>query len=699
MRFRKKNTSTPGKPRSLLRKIIRTAVYVFLGTLLLLIGFSVYFYVDRDEIGKKILLYSNQITRGDLRFEDITFNPFKHFPSLSLTLVDVSYYEHSIGNRNQNEEAIVDIGRLYAAIDIKDLISGEINVSRIYLQNGNIRLVRYPDSTLNLLNAFQPVVREHEMRTGAAGQAIADTLSDPDPSELMLDLRQISFQGIRVAFDDRIERDKEALSIERLRASFSYTPEEIRAVLETQLDLEWVRLSDKVLFREKDLGLETAVVFGRQDQMLKIAPSRLSIDQALMNIGGEIDFRENDKFFLEVDGSDHDFSIFQLFLTREGLKNFRSGDLYFRGSITGIPGREIPMADFTFGLDEVRLYVPLADDYIQNLNLSGSFTSGSKGDLSRARLDVDTVQADLPAGHLRASMHLENFNAPRADLLLDMDASLTGLDEIIRIDFIDSLSGNIDADVKILGLRKDPDSNRVVADDFSLEIACKDIAFSIPEVLSFRKADGNIYLQRDTTWLEDFTVLADDSDFFINGYIINGLFLPFRVEENIYADLEVQSELFDLPGFLSFVPELGESFPYRINDAQLGVYVSTSTSKMLDFEANPSMDFEIRHLEGTIEGFLPRTSNISGQFSLGEQLGRTHLDFRDFGLDILDGSLQADLEIFNPAPGNTHLNMSVKTHDVNPGQVFWGGWGGQRAGFYERSAERFFPAGPAFSGR
>jgi hypothetical protein len=639
---------------------LRTVIFICLAGLFILLVFTGYLYFDRNRIGRKILLHASQFSKGELEFQEISFNPFKHFPELSLTLVDVTYYEHSIRSRNQNEEAVVDIGRLYAAIDMLDLVRGDINVSGIFLREGNIQLVRYPDSTLNLLNSFKPV---------EAGEN--ETVEKQDTSSLNLDLRKVTLDGIRVVFDDRVEQVREAFSVNRLKASFRYSPEEIRSVMETSMNLERVQLSDKISFRDKSLELESAVVFRRHDRLLEIAPSTLAVDRALMKIKGEIDFRVNDRFSLEVNGSDHDFSFFQLFLTREGLKNLRRGDLYFNGTITDIPGRELPLADFRFGLDDVLLYVPLAKDYIRDLNLTGTFSSGTKGDLSGARLSIDTMQAVLPYGYLNASLHLADFHSPNLDLMLDMEASLTGLDQVLRLDFLDSLSGGISTHCMLKGVRNDPDSGHVTADDFSLTVNCDRLAFSIPGIMSIRQATGIIRSDRDTTRLEDFKVLIGGSDFLINGSIVNGLYLPFHREKEILADLRMVSGTFDLPDFLSFIPGVGEDFPYRIKNVLLELTLSTSTFSLIDFEATPSMDFRIRHLDGTIEHFLPRTTNISGEFSLGEKHGRTFLDFRDFQCDILDGHLGADLELSIPEARNTLLKMDIASDQLNPGKIFW----------------------------
>ncbi len=446
----------------------------------------------------------------------------------------------------------------------------------------------------------------------------------------------------------------------------------IRSEVETDMQLQMVRLSDKVLFKNKELGLETAFRFQREAGILQIEPSTLSIDQAIMNISGDIDFNENDKFNIQVDGSDQDFSLFQMVLSREGLKNLKRGDLYFRGNIIGTPGQEIPIADFAFGLEDVTLYVPRAKDYIRDLNLSGKFNSGSKGDLSAAILDIDTVLAQLPSGHLHASLQMENFVSPEIDLIWDMEASLSGLEKVLKMELFDSLRGTIDTECKLLGARFDPDSNHIVADVFRLDVRCEDLSISIPDVISIQRIDGNIHNDKDTIWFEDLDVRTGDTDFLINGVVYNALYLPAKVEHDITADLQIQSGIFDMPEFLSFVPAIREGFPYRITDIDLDVALSTSTSKLLDFQKNPHIDFDIKHLDATIEDFLPRVTDLSGNFILDEKYHRTFLDFNNFKIDMLESSLMADLELHSPAKKRTFITMDVQLQDLNPGEIFWG---------------------------
>ena len=68
------------KSRSFLRKLLKVALYSFIAWVLILIIATVILYIFKDDISKKLLLSLNDIQKGEITLEDISFSPFAHFP-------------------------------------------------------------------------------------------------------------------------------------------------------------------------------------------------------------------------------------------------------------------------------------------------------------------------------------------------------------------------------------------------------------------------------------------------------------------------------------------------------------------------------------------------------------------------------------------------------------------------------------------
>ncbi len=91
MLLRTKHTKSHGSSGSLVSRLMRILIFIFVGILGMVLLLTGYLYLDRDNIGRKVLLHSNQIAQGELSFEDIAFNPFRYFPDISLLLRDVAF--------------------------------------------------------------------------------------------------------------------------------------------------------------------------------------------------------------------------------------------------------------------------------------------------------------------------------------------------------------------------------------------------------------------------------------------------------------------------------------------------------------------------------------------------------------------------------------------------------------------------------
>ncbi len=123
----------------------------------------------------------------------------------------------------------------------------------------------------------------------------------------------------------------------------------------------------------------------------------------------------------------------------------------------------------------------------------------------------------------------------------------------------------------------------------------------------------------------------------MNGEIENIQYLIFNIEKEITASLSVKSSVFDLPNFLSFDPSIKRDFPHRILDLDLIVDATTTTSKAIHFKSFPQIDFNIKKLKATAEGFLPTININSGIFKISESALGFHLDFENFKTVFLDG--------------------------------------------------------------
>ena len=142
---------------SKIQKVILWLSGISITILILVIGL---FYLLRNDILSYVIQSINELKSGEITAEQIQFSPFYQFPYISIELEKVSYFEKPGTKRDDNELPICNIQSFYLSLDIMKLVSGELNVSKITLEDGQINIVAYEDGSTNINNALSSTADE-----------------------------------------------------------------------------------------------------------------------------------------------------------------------------------------------------------------------------------------------------------------------------------------------------------------------------------------------------------------------------------------------------------------------------------------------------------------------------------------------------------------------------------------------------------
>ena len=644
------------KQKSILKRfaiIILSVLAAFF--LLSIILFNYY----KDDIGRAVLLQVNKMQKGELSFEDISFNPFIHFPKVSLALNEVKYFEKTSVYRVVDSIPIVGLENLYLVFNIMDLVKGNVNVSKVFLENGTINLIAYSDSTFNLMRAIGT-----EPDTTIK---VDDTISKSSDFELNLD--KIVLKKVHILYENVLKQTHSSYQINHLDASFNYWPDTIKLSINTDVNLVEASITNNFTISNKSIKLNVSMSYSRLANDLQIKPSNLSFETANFITEGYIDLNNNGYIDLKVKGDDKDFSALNLIISNAGIDNIQRGKLYFLGTVKGMLFSGIPNFDFKFGVDEVDIKIPNTDQLISKLYMKGYFQSGNEEDLSAASLKIEQLSADLPGGNLDGTVTINNFVAPELDVDFYLKADITGFDNIFDLGELDSLTGLLEIRSEIIG--KYNNSTKYFEEKVNKSVFRFDsISFIIPELTEIQNVYGRIELNADTLLFKDLNLDYGASDFNINGSVTNVFYSFFDVEKNIDGNLHIKSDVYDFPDFFSQDQKVANSFPYRIKNINLFVNLKTTTVDLINFYNVPKIIFDINHLDAEIENFLPLVTIKSGVFTMSDKDSTLALDFSDFNIEIEDGKLKANVVFNSPPVDPDELFVETKVSDINPQKTF-----------------------------
>jgi AsmA protein len=376
------------------------------------------------------------------------------------------------------------------------------------------------------------------------------------------------------------------------------------------------------------------VLYDGKRKFLSIDSSIVYIEGAKFNLAGTVDIQEDNDMNLEIDLADRDFSILSFVFNddfiKQNSKNLLKGDLNLQAKIIGKASIEVPYIVINFNAHNVNIYLPKAGKSIKDLNLDGYITTGAKKDFSEAEFRVEDFRAQLPDGETRGNLTLKNLKEPFIDIDWYLKTDISGFNGVLKTNMIDSLSGTITLDIDTEGMI-DLKHQRIISDKYKANLLIEDASVRIPEIISLDNINGQIRRENLDLLFEDLHIVSNRSDVTINGSVKNILFLAFNTDSSVTADLNVTSNIFDLPEVFAFNPGMKSSLNHILHNLDLEVQATTTPAKLLNFDLFPGVDFKIYSLNSSLDDF-PDIKMINSNLSFYENASGYTIQF-DF-LDI-----------------------------------------------------------------
>lgn len=642
------STSKYKGDKTILRKISKFILITVLIVIILVSTAFILFSVYKDDISRQIVLKLNDIQKGEITLEDVSLKPFKYFPDVSLQLVGVNYYKDKAPARSDTTQPIISLSSIYFALDIIDLIKGRLNVNELSIQSGMTNIISEKDGSINIVSALGL------SDTTATGESV-----EKESGDFVVSAEKIELIDIIAYLENKANGNSIKFKISYLDASLAVGGEEQHILLDTDIILLSLVSNSKELLTDKSIHFNTDLFYDDTEKVFDVLPSRLVYESAEFEFSGSFDIENDGNLDLTITGLDKDFSFFSIVLSEDAIlrnrKNLKEGDIYFNGVVRGKVFTGIPFAEFTFGLNNVRLDLPVMNKSINDLNLSGYFTTGNKQDLSDARFLVESFSAVLPDGRTEGSIDIVNFVNPYLDLKFYLKTDITGYDKIFKIGGIDNLSGIITIDEEFHGI-VNPVQRRIIADKANAEIQFENVSVTFPDDISLKSINGKIKRVDDRYSLDGLHILTEYTDVTINGYVDNILYLLFDIESDVHADLRIQSDKFVFPEVFAFDSGAARSFPYTINNLDLNVEANTSISNLLKFDDFPDVDFKIKSMNAGFDD-LPDIKKLNGTLSIYEDPFSFNIKFDGLNFNTAEGILKLN----GLYTGAENLPLYIKT--------------------------------------
>ena len=249
------------KHKSLAGRISKVLLIIFLSLLFVIIVAGSVFYIYKDDIGERFLLSLNANSNGEISFSDISFNPLIHFPNASVQLHDFVVTDKSPYDSIQDRDTIATMKSVYVAVHISDLIAGKINISKITLTDGQLNLVQYPDSTINLIRALSSPLSDSTTLS-----VDTSTTQQNDSTAMDIRLDGITLNNIRFNLENFTHGGQSQIDINNLKASVKFQKNILNIGWQSEILIRELAITDKIKFMNKILKINSGLIYDQQQQ-------------------------------------------------------------------------------------------------------------------------------------------------------------------------------------------------------------------------------------------------------------------------------------------------------------------------------------------------------------------------------------------------------------------------------------------------
>lgn len=617
------------------KKWIKRIVFALILLPVLVFGLLVaILYTKQDYFVGLALEKANADFNGKIEIGGSHIAPFANFPNISIDLEHLKIYE----SKADSAACLLHLKDTYLGFDLTKLLSGEVTVKKIKLSDGTIDIRQHKDGSFNLANAL-------------ASKVPSDEVSE----DLHLSLESIELDHVDISKLNESTNLAVDLLIKKAKSSFHSNKKGIDFKLDSDLKLSIIQYKDTTFFNNKHLEFDTEFTYLNDGSVLKFKETSLAFEKTLLDFKGKLHLTKNVFVDLQLKGHKPDFNLFLSVAPpalSAALKDFDNrGKIYFNASIKGNTANgQQPAIIAHFGCKEGLLENTLTHKKMKEIAFNGSFTNGTKRDVSTMEFILKGFHVRPELGVFNADLSVRNFSTPEIDMRIDSELDLAFLGKFSNARELKNMGGKVALEMRFhdiidlnhpeLAVRRLNEAyySKLKIEDFHANF--KELPHAIKHLNLEAVANGH---QVD---IKQFHINYGASDLSLHGYLSDLPALLHHTDIPIELALDVKANHLNFADFSTDV-NANEKTAEQLDKVHFKFKANSSAKAMIESQNLPRGEFAIRDFQGKFNHYPHRLHDLNLA---------VHVDDTDLLLKELRGF--AD---------HSDLNMTAKVHHYD----FW----------------------------
>ena len=645
----------------------RFVLFALISPVVLFFSVLLIVYVKQDAIVKSLIETANKDFKGAIRIKGSHIAPFADFPYISIDIEGLEIFED---DDFESKKRILQINETYIGFDISGLMTGKYDVKTIRLKDGDIRLVRHLDGSFNIVKAFE---------TGLPPEKVKE--------DFHLDLKSIKLDKIDISKYNESNGMMVDAYITKTTTSFKTTNKHLSIGLDSKFELSLIKNGDTTFIRHKHFEVDTKLDLDELTQVLSITETEVLLEGASFQFGGKVDFKDEANVDLHFKGNNQNFDLYLAMLPKdlsESLKEFdNQGKIFFDARIKGktMNGQQ-PQINAKFGCKNGYFNNLESKKKLEKIGFKGSFTNGSKRDLSTMRFELENFSAKPEAGTFKGKLSVENFDSPTIDMNLISDFDLDFLAKFLNTKELKGLSGRVILTLNfhdIIDLNNPEKSIERLNESYYSKLEIRKLKFKTPRYhLPLENLDLQATMIGNRANIEQFNMKIGKSDLNITGSVSDLIAIIHHSSDLVSTDLKIKSKFLDIKELTSG-DKNAKPFDEQINNLSLSLKFLSSAKAISESKTLPLGEFFIEDLHAKMKHYPHELKNFHADLFVDEN------DFRlmDFSgmIDNSDFHFSGRLDNYNiwfdeKIKGDTRVEFDLTSKLLQFDNVFT--YGGDR---------------------
>jgi len=522
----------PKKKNRFLRFLKRLFLFVFVFILLLLAAVATIGYVYQDEVKEYVIAELNKQLNTEIIVDgnDIDFTVIKNFPYASVDFKNVKALD---ALKTSPKDTLFKAGE----------ISLQFNLLDIFKKNYKIKKIRLENVLLHVKVDKQGNDNYHFWKESA----------DSSSSSFAFALEKIETANIRFKYTNKQSKTYSDFTINKGVFSGNFSEKAYSLNVDCKTFVEYLKTDSSSFLRKRNVTINSIVNIDNTINSYKFDKTKIAIESMLFELQGSIIEAENTPILnLSLKGKDMDIqSLLSLIPAKyKGrINDYESeGEFYFNATIQGeLSKNKSPQVFAEFGINNADITQIKENIKLRNVHLKGIFLTENKKEKKPSQLILNSFSAVIEQGSIAGDLRMTNLNNPSFDGNIKTNLQLTEVQKFLKLDTLETLSGNLKMDVVFSGEASALESKKYENIETTGSLVFSDVTVKIKNNnLDFNSINADFNFSNNDLKINQFSGNISSSDFQLNGYIRNIIGFIIKPNEGITIDATLVSKKVNL---------------------------------------------------------------------------------------------------------------------------------------------------------